>query len=80
MKKHQFNVFNIDELNDAIEDIIETLDTLKEIKTQGYWSYGYDLPDQQIQNATAKLDNMLDDVVELLDDIRGGFVRALDEA
>jgi len=80
MKKHYFNVYNIDELNDAIENIYDTVETIKEIKSQGYWSYGYDLPDNQVQNATAKLDNTLDDVVELLDTIRNGFLTALDEA
>ena len=80
MKKHQFNFFNIDELNDAIENIYDTVETVKEIKSQGYWSYGYDLADNKVQNATAKLDNTLDDVVELLDTIRNGFLTALDEA
>lgn len=80
MKKHHFNVFNIDELNDAIENIYETVQDIQEIKTQGYWSYGYDLPDYEVQTATRKLDDALDNVVELMDTILKGFLTALDKA
>lgn len=67
MKKHQF--MSVNDMNDMVDSIEETVKQIENIKRQGYWSMGYDLADRNAQNATEELADLWEEAISLLKEI-----------
>ena len=60
---------SVNDMNDMVDSIEETVKQIENIKRQGYWSMGYDLTDRNAQNATEELADLWEEAISLLEKI-----------